>query len=51
MQDKDRQKTKGKTNFQDLSIEERRTLVDVFAWLIKQDKKQNPAYYQLKKTK
>lgn len=34
----------------DLSLEDRRKLVDAFAWLIQEDKKQNPALYKLKKT-
>ena len=33
----------------DLSLEERQRLVGAFAWLIEQDKKQNPALYQPKK--
>lgn len=34
----------------DLPLEDRQNLVDVFAWLIKEDKKQNPALYNLKTT-
>lgn len=34
-----------------LPLEEKQRLVDVFAWLIQEDKKQNPALYQLKKEK
>jgi hypothetical protein len=34
-----------------LSIEEKQNLVGVFAWLIQEDKKQNPELYKLKKTK
>lgn len=33
----------------DLSPEETGRLVDVFAWLLEEDKKQNPAFYELKK--
>ncbi len=33
----------------DLTLEDRNKLVGVFAWLIKEDKKQNPALYQIKK--
>lgn len=32
-----------------LSAEDKQILVDVFAWLIQEDKKQNPALYNLKK--
>ena len=31
-----------------LSFEERQRLVGAFAWLIQEDKKQNPELYQLK---
>lgn len=34
----------------DLSLEDRQKLVGAFAWLIKEDKKQNPEFYQIKKT-
>jgi len=33
----------------DLSFEEKGRLVGAFAWLIQEDKKQNPDLYQLKK--
>jgi len=33
----------------DLSIDDKQKLVGAFAWLIQEDKKQNPALYQLKK--
>jgi hypothetical protein len=33
-----------------LSIEDRSRLVGAFVWLIEEDKKQNPALYQLKTT-
>ncbi len=32
-----------------LSIEDKQRLVGAFAWLIQEDKKQNPAFYQIKK--
>jgi hypothetical protein len=35
--------------FNNFSLEDRQKLVSVFAWLIKEDKKQNPALYQSKK--
>lgn len=35
----------------DLSLEDKQRLVDVFAWLIKEDKKQNPAIYKFNKQK
>ena len=31
-----------------LSLEDKQNFVDIFAWLIQEDKKQNPEYYQLK---
>jgi len=44
------QLVKGKTPTLDsLSIEDRRKVIDVFAWLIKEDKKQNPELYVQKK--
>ncbi len=39
------------TQMRDLSIEDKQRLVDVFGWLIQEDKKQNPAFYQVKKSK
>jgi len=33
----------------DLSLEDKQRLVGAFAWLIQEDKKQNPALYQIKK--
>ena len=33
-----------------LPLEDRQKLVGAFAWLIQEDKKQNPALYQIKKT-
>jgi hypothetical protein len=32
-----------------LPLEDKQRLVDVFVWLIEEDKKQNPAFYQLNK--
>ncbi len=43
------QKTNLKIN--DLPLEERQRLVDIFAWLIQEDKKQNPDLYQVNKKK
>lgn len=34
-----------------LSLEDKQKLVGAFAWLMQEDKKQNPALYQLKKEK
>jgi hypothetical protein len=36
-------------DFEDLPPEDRQRLVDAFAWLIQEDKKQNPDLYQPKK--
>ena len=33
----------------DLSLDDRQSLVSVFAWLIQEDKKQNPDLYKSKK--
>lgn len=33
-----------------LSLEDKQRLVGAFVWLIEEDKKQNPAFYQPKKT-
>ncbi len=33
----------------ELPIEDKQKLVDVFVWLMQEDKKQNPVLYQLKK--
>lgn len=33
-----------------LTLEEKQKLVGAFAWLIQEDKKQNPAFYQRQKT-
>jgi len=39
------------TKMQNLSLEDRYRLVSVFAWLIKEDKIQNPALYKHNKQK
>ena len=46
-----KQKNKPKINFKSFSVEEKQRLVGAFAWLIEQDKKQNPALYQLNNKK
>lgn len=46
-----KQKQKTVSSFNDLSLEDKNKLVGAFAWLIKEDKKQNPALYQIKKEK
>lgn len=51
MQDLEEQKQKPIFNISDLTLEDRNKLVGAFAWLIKEDKKQNPALYQIKKEK
>ncbi|MCK9319217.1 hypothetical protein [Methanoculleus sp.] len=33
------------TKNKNISVQDNRKLVDVFAWLIEEDKKQNPDYY------
>lgn len=45
------QKQKPVLTINDLTLEDRDKLVGAFAWLIKEDKKQNPALYQIKKQK
>lgn len=37
-------------NINDLTLEDKNKLVGAFVWLIKEDKKQNPALYQIKKS-
>lgn len=44
------ERTKG-FKINSLSLEERQRLVGAFAWLMQEDKKQNPAHYQIKKQK
>ena len=43
------QELTGSSEILKLSTEDKQNLVGVFAWLIKEDKKQNPAYYEVKK--
>jgi hypothetical protein len=35
-----------KASFEELSNDEKQRLINAFVWLIEQDKKQNPAFYQ-----
>lgn len=49
MQENTEEKEQNGFKIEDLPIEDGRNFVNAFAWLIKQDKKQNPALYQLKK--
>ncbi len=44
------QKQKIDFKIKELSLEEKNRLVGAFVWLIEEDKKQNPALYQPKKT-
>lgn len=50
MQDLEEQKQKSVFSINDLTLEDRNKLVGAFVWLIEEDKKQNPALYQIKKT-
>ncbi len=45
------QKLKNNLRIEKLSIEDKQKLVGAFAWLIQEDKKQNPELYQHKKDK
>ncbi len=45
------QKIISSSTIRNLSIEDKQKLVSAFAWLIEEDKKQNPAFYQTKKQK
>lgn len=50
MQDSDvPRKPKNGFKINDLSLEAKQNLVGAFAWLIKEDKKQNPALYKSEK--
>jgi len=50
MEDFNRQKdNQKKVPFQELSSDDKQKLVGAFAWLIQEDKKQNPALYQIVK--
>lgn len=40
-----------KKSVKDISLEDKQRLVDAFAWLIQEDKKQNPALYKLNQQK
>jgi hypothetical protein len=44
------QETKKSFKIDELPLEDQQRLVGAFAWLIEEDKKQNPALYQIKKT-
>jgi len=44
-------KRKKNIKIKNLSPEERQRLVGAFAWLLEQDKKQNPEFYKNKKIK
>jgi hypothetical protein len=43
------QEHKASFKIDDLTVAEKDRLVGAFVWLIKEDKKQNPALYQIKK--
>ncbi len=43
------QETKKSFKIDELPLEDQQRLVGAFAWLIEEDKKQNPALYQTKK--
>ncbi len=45
------QKTKIGLRIEKLSIEDKQKLVGAFAWLIQEDKKQNPTLYKPKREK
>jgi len=49
MQENTKEQRQNGFRLENLPIEEGRNFVNAFAWLIKQDKKQNPALYQIKK--
>lgn len=52
MQDISKQNNKQKKiSFQEFSTYEKQRLVEVFVWLIEQDKNQNPALYQSNNSK
>lgn len=42
-----KQKSKMDFKIKDLSLEDKNRLVGAFVWLVKQDKRQNPAFYKL----
>jgi len=37
-----------KKSIKDIPLEDKQRLIDAFAWLIQEDKKQNPTLYKLK---
>jgi hypothetical protein len=41
------QNTKKRFEIKSISLDERQRLVGAFAWLIEQDKKQNPSLYKI----
>jgi hypothetical protein len=43
------QETKNSFKIDELPLEDKQRLVGAFVWLIEEDKKQNPALYQIKK--
>lgn len=42
-----KEKVQNKLDIHNLNIEDRQKLMNSFAWLIQEDKKQNPAFYQI----
>lgn len=46
-----KQKPKTDLKMKDLPIEDKQKLVSVFAWLIQEDKKQNPELYKINQKK
>lgn len=51
MKDFDEQKQKTAPKIENLLPEDKNRLVGAFAWLLQEDKKQNPALYPIKKHK
>jgi hypothetical protein len=51
MQENEDEKQETSSKLLDLPPEDKQRLVGAFLWLIKEDKKQNPALYQSKKPK
>jgi hypothetical protein len=45
-----RKETQKSFKIDELPLEDQKRLVGAFVWLIEEDKKQNPALYQIKKT-
>jgi hypothetical protein len=45
-----KEKVQNKIDIHNLNIEDRQKLMNSFAWLIQEDKKQNPAFYQINET-